>query len=414
MEPETQNSLDLSVDTLPSSEDVSSSDSLAATAKTSKKKGKKKSEGGSDIAFIVCFPALVIAVVTIVLSIVGFLPNMWLAELFASLRAQFIIILLLCILPALFVPQLRLPMLISCVLFAAVNAAFVVPPMIPKPPPSKDLEGLTLVNFRIMQLGIEDPETKLEPIVQQISNSRANVVCVTGIPNRSLIKLNEIMPSQYLHRAFYNRDDGYAQAIYSDVPLKGSVQKKVGPEKLPVVCTSIHFDYAWFRVIMVKLPEPTNDATLAKRNEQLTAVAQVVKSFDGRKIVLGNFNTTPYSMAFSPFLKDTELIDTRDGVQPNYSLLGPVDVPGLSRVPADHILINKRVGLLHRYVFPTEGLTHQPLLADLYPGDRDAVLYQEASEKEVEEDAAPAAAEPAPEKPAADEKKPGKRKKRSK
>ncbi len=412
MEAETQhNSPDL--DTM-SSDAVLSSDSLSSTeGKPSKKKSKKKSDGGSDLAFFACFPLMVIAIVTAIVSLLGFVPNMYIAEVCASLRAQYVVILLICVLPALFAPQLRLPMLIGCGLFAVLNLAFVVPPMIPKPPLSKDQEALAFVNFRVLQLSIEDPGTKLEPIIETVNQSKADVVCLTGCPQSSLMKLNETMPPHYLHRAFFLRDDGYAQAIYSTVMLKGTTQKKVGPEKLPVTCTTIHFDYGWFRVIMVKLPEPTDDASLTKRNEQLAAVGKVVKSLNGRKIVLGNFNMTPYSMSFGSFLKDADLNDSRIGVQPNWNV-GPVDFLGLLHVPADHVFINKSVGVLHRYVMPTEGLAHQPLVADLFPGDHEAVLYKD-DEVAPEEPAtpAPAATKPA-DAPPADDKKPAKRKKRGK
>lgn len=413
MEAETQNtSSDLN--TL-SSDDVLSSDSLTppTTEKTTKKKGKKKSDSGSDLAFFACFPCMVIAVVIAIASLFGFVPNLYIAEVCASLRAQFVIILLICMLPALFAPQLRVPMLIGCSLFALLNFAFVAPCMLPKPAVSKDLEGLTFVNFRVLQLSIEDPAAKLEPVIETVNKSKADVVCVTGISQRSLIKLNELMPPQYLHRAFYLRDDGYAQSVYSTVMLKGTTQKKVGPERLPVICTTVHFDYGWFRLIMVKLPEPIDDATLTKRNEQLAAVEKIVKSLNGRKIVLGNFNMTPYSMSFGSFLKETELNDSRIGVQPNWNLWN-IDFLGFLHVPADHIFINKKVGVLRRFVMPTDGLTHQPIMADLYPADREAVLYQD--EETSEEEAAPPtpAAKPAPAAAPVDDKKPAKKKKRGK
>ncbi len=413
MESETQKTSAEWDDSQPDGMDAGSSDSLTATGKSKKK--KKKTESGSDLAFFACFPCVVIALTAIAFTIIGFLPIgplAWFSDFCASLRAQLVIILMLCALPAPFSPQFRLPMLVGCGLFALINFACVVPPMIPKPALAKDVQELTVVNFKIMQLSIEDPATKLEPIIEQINNSKAEVVCVTGIPDRLLVRLNEIMPQQFLNRAFFPREDGYSQAIYSTAALKGTQQKKVGPEKLPVVCTSIHFDWGWFRVILVKLPEATDNATFEKRTEQMKAVAALVKPLDGRKIVLGNFNTTPYAMSFGEFLKETEMSDSRIGVQPNFNI-GPIDVLGLLHIPMDHIFVSKSVGILSRNVVPTEGLTHQPLLATIFPADREAVLYKEPAEETLDDDDAPAAK--APEKAAPEEKKaPAKRKRRSK
>lgn len=417
MEAETQNtSSELDTESLPSNEVASSasSDSLpSADGKSFKKKGKKKKDAGSDVAFFICFPSILIAVVIAITTGLGFLPNSLIGEFCASLRAQFVIILLLCILPPLFTRRFVVPMVVGCLLVAVCNLAFVAPCMVPKTL-TKDQEQLSFVNFRLLQLSIEDSQTKIESVIETVNKSKADVVCVTGCPQSSLLKLNELMPPQYLHRAFFIRDDGYAQACYSTDELKGTKQRKVGPEKLPVICTSIHFDYGWFRLIMVKLPEPTNEESLTIRNEQLTAVAEVVKSLDGRKIVLGNFNMTPYSMAFGSFLKDTELSDTRIGVQPNWNL-GPIDFLGLLHLPVDHIFVNKSVAVLHRYVMPTEGLTHQPLLAELYPADREAVTYKEEPDESEEPVSKPAATtQPSDQAASVDEKKSGKRKKRGK
>jgi len=412
MESETQENLGIAPD-------VSSSDSLtsAETGTAPSKKKSKKKDQGSDVAFFASFPCMVIAAVAFGMTILGFIPMGYIGEFCASLRAQYILILLLCALPALFAPPVRVPMVIACALGAVINLAFVVPCMMPHPEPTGEKANLKFLKFRVLQLSIEDPSTKPEGIVEGISNlaPMPEIVCVTGVPSNVLLKLNEQMPPQYLHRQSFNRDDGYGVAIYSTVPLKGTRLRKVGPEKLPVVLTSVHFDYGWFRLIAFKVPEGTDGDSLEKRNEQLKATAQVVKGLNGRKIVVGNFNTTPYSPAFGDFLKEGDLQDSRIGVQPNWNL-GPVDFAGVLHLPVDHMLITKNVEVLSRYVCQPMGLTHRPILGEFFPADTAIVKYTDdgAEAADEEDKPAPAAAQPAAEKPKAEEKKPRKRGRRSK
>lgn len=400
--------------------DTTSSDSLTATASSdsvvatggAKKKAKKK-DSGSDLAFFASFPCIVIAIAAIAVTIVGFIPMGYIGEMCASLRAQLILVLLICAIPPLFSPPLRLPMLITCVVFAAVNAAFVVPCMIPKAEPTGDVKSLQVLSTRVMQLSITDPETAIEPIVEQVTALHPDIVCVTGSPMQPLLKLSEQMPPFYMHRETFPRDDGNAMVIYSQVPLKGTRLKKVGPDKLPMVSTTIHFDYGWDRLIMLKVPDPTDDKSLEKRNAQLKACAAVIKGMNGRKVVVGNFNTSPYSMAFGSFLKEANLEDTRIGLQPNWNI-GPVDM-FVTRVAADHMFASSNVSFKSRYVCQPMGLTHRPLLGDFYPNTKDNEPYAEDPAEPAEEPAAaPAAAPTAEEKPKAAEEKPKRKRKRGK
>lgn len=389
---------------------TTSSESLAATGGAKKK--AKKTDSGSDLAFFASFPCIVIAIAAIAVTIVGFIPIGYIGELCVSLRAQLILVLLICAIPPLFSPPLRLPMLIACLVFAAVNAAFVVPCMIPKAEPTGDVKSLQVLSTRVMQLSISDPATPVEPIVEQVTALHPDIVCVTGAPMQQLLKLNEQIPPFYMHRETFARDDGYGMVIYSQVPLKGTRLKKIGPDKLPMVSTTIHFDYGWDRLIMLKVPQPTDDKSLQKRNEHLKACAAAIKGMNGRKVVVGNFNTSPYSMAFGSFLKDANLEDTRIGLQPNWNI-GPVDM-FITRVAADHMLASNNVSFKSRYVCQPMGLTHRPLLGDFYPNTKDNEPYTEDPAETSEEAPAPAVKPAAEEKPKAAEEKPKKKRKRGK
>jgi hypothetical protein len=163
---------------------------------------------------------------------------------------------------------------------------------------------------------------------------------------------------------------------------------------------------------MLKVPEATDDKSLEKRNEQLASCAKAIKEMSGRKIVVGNFNTTPYAVAFGSFLKEANLEDTRIGVQPNWNL-GPIDMI-VTHVPADHILATSNVSFKTRYVCEPMGLKHRPLLGDFYPNTKENEPYTEEPAEPAAETAAPVAESGAESKPKETDGKPKKRRRRAK
>ncbi len=355
----------------------------ASATKDVPAKGKsKKVEQGPPIPSLLCFPALIVAVATIAMTILGFLAGGgsfgWFCEICASLRAQFVLVLLLCMLPALFAPPWRLPLLAPCALFALINLCFVIPPMLPASAPSD--ANLKFLKFRVMELHVDSPQTDLKPIIQEVNAEHPELVCITGVNTAQLVKLNEQLNS-YLNRTAFMPEESKGIAIYSTKPLKGNRFRRIGPDKLPVLLTTLHFDYGWFRIIAIELPAPKDGDTLSKRNAQAEAVAKMVAELNGRKMVLGDYNMTPYSMTFGALLKNGNLQDTRlgYGIQPSWHYPDNMDL-FLMRFPVDHILINSDVATMSRHVGEACGLAHRPIIVDLYPANSNQPKYEPSKE----------------------------------
>ncbi len=352
----------------------SSADTITSTTTTTtaKKKSKKKNQG-SDLALFLAFPFIILAIIVSVSSIVAFIqvePIGFISESCASLRAQYVLVLVLCIVPAMFAPSVRLPTVIGCSLFALINLCLVGSCLLPAKELTKEAKDLRYLRFRLMQIAIPEKDAKLDSLKKEILRTNPDIICLTGSPLQQLWDVTAIMPAQYIHRAQLPWD-GNCYAIFSRVPLKDMKIKKVGPEKLPVMVAGVQFDYGWYRLILINAPQAKDNDTLESRNDYLKAVAELAKKTPGREIVLGAFNTTPYSVAFSDFQKNSELVDTRigNGMQPNAHLFN-FDVFFL-RMPIDHVFVDPRVVTLGRYVCASvDDLGHKPLILDLCPADQ--------------------------------------------
>lgn len=385
-------------------QDILGTDSELEPVSDSKKSGskKKKQEQGSDVAFFVCFPAFVFACVAGLASIAGLIPLGGSAgqmfEVLASLRTQLMIVLLLCMLPAPFSPPWRTKLLAVSGVSLLLNALFVLPVFLPA---STKAEGTnTYLAFKVMQMRLDGKKSDVKKVLDAIAKENPEIICIENVTSEWMVKFNE-QETEHRYRALFPREDEYGICIYSRVPLKGSKRKSLGANKIPIVLTSIHYDYGWFNLVAARLPDPVDGAGLDKRNAQAEALANVVKGLPGRKIVVGNFNMTPYSMTFGKMKGIADLQDTRQGIgiQPNWHWPSDAELDVyFLRFPVDHILINNQVGTKSRKIGADFGATHRPIVAELFPANADKVEYKEPP---LAPDESASAADPMPPAPAA-------------
>ena len=97
--------------------------------------------------------------------------------------------------------------------------------------------------------------------------------------------------------------------------------------------------------------------------KHLGAVADSLAKLEGPVILLGDFNTTPWSPAYRKLVADTELGSASGGRIATW----PVWMAPL-RVPIDHILVRGPVTVLEAERGPDLGSDHFPVLVTLCVG----------------------------------------------
>jgi len=115
------------------------------------------------------------------------------------------------------------------------------------------------------------------------------------------------------------------------------------------------------RIVVLGLhpPSPTSSERSARRNQILEAAVVWVASVDKPVLVVGDFNTTPWSPAFHSLQMRGGLVDTGrgGGIQPTWpSGWGP------AMIPIDHALHNGGLVAVERHTGPSLGSAHRPLL----------------------------------------------------
>jgi endonuclease/exonuclease/phosphatase (EEP) superfamily protein YafD len=98
------------------------------------------------------------------------------------------------------------------------------------------------------------------------------------------------------------------------------------------------------------------------QERQLAAVAERVRSVEEPLVVMGDFNTTPWSRLFAGLVGRTGLCDSRAGFGIQASF--PSDMP-VVRIPIDHLLASCSIGVRARRIGPQVGSDHLPVIVDL-------------------------------------------------
>ncbi len=107
---------------------------------------------------------------------------------------------------------------------------------------------------------------------------------------------------------------------------------------------------------------PTNPRRAARRDAQFRFVAERAQESDGPTVVTGDFNATPWSHVFGP-LGDAGLRNSQRGFGLSASF--PAGGNFLTRIPIDHLLHSSHLLVADRWLGPSLGSDHLPLVVEL-------------------------------------------------
>lgn len=115
-------------------------------------------------------------------------------------------------------------------------------------------------------------------------------------------------------------------------------------------------------VIATHPPPPRGARRLQTRTEEMAAIAAIVAERPEPVVVVGDFNSTPWSPYFMDLLAATRLRDARLGF--GLQLTWPTHQP-LLRIPIDHALVGERLVVHDFRTGPDVGSDHYPIIVDL-------------------------------------------------
>jgi endonuclease/exonuclease/phosphatase (EEP) superfamily protein YafD len=294
--------------------------------------------------------------VLVATTVAGFLERVWWRfELFAHFRVQYF--LGLALVTALALVWRRRWAAATFAAFAGMNLALIAPLYSSAdalPPSGTQVLDITLLN-------VLTSNDRHEDVLAMIRERNPTLLLLMETNERWLSALAPLT-ERYPHVVSRTRSDNFGIALYSKVPFESAEIVSLGSADVPSVVARFLIEGEPITLIGTHPVPPIRERLALLRNEQLAAVADLAASIEGRVIVLGDLNTSPWSSHFRRLLRDGDLRDSAKGQ--GLRLTWPAEgALFLLRIPIDHCLISPGLAVLETKVGDAVGSDHLPLHA---------------------------------------------------
>jgi len=238
-----------------------------------------------------------------------------------------------------------------------------IPPV--QPPPGH--QTLKIMSFNVLGYNLSE-----DKVVEQMKEHDPDVICVVEYSAYWFEKLkcfDEVYPYQYSEPRWH----GFGLAFFSKYPLSKSRTVALTNKTTdnPAIITNVSFGDQTIRLAGAHVFSPKTPFRLDLRNRQYQELAEVLSQDESGEslptVMMGDFNSAPWSPFVQDFLKATGLRDSRRGFgyhaswHAGYFLL---------RLPIDHAFVSKDVHVHSRIVDQRRaGSDHLPIVFEISIGD---------------------------------------------
>ena len=200
-------------------------------------------------------------------------------------------------------------------------------------------EGDAAVRVVFSNLSVRNDDTG--KLVAWLKVSDPDVVVATEVSPRHVAEMARAMV-EFPFRVLEPRGHSFGMAVYSRYPISGeTVTELVGltgdtpPARIPImVSVDVETPAGPLHVAGFHLFPPLTPQRLAWRNEQLAIAGEVLAAVDAPKVVVGDFNATPWSAGLRAFQSENDLTGF------NARATWPVWL-GFAGIPIDHAFVSR-------------------------------------------------------------------------
>lgn len=166
----------------------------------------------------------------------------------------------------------------------------------------------------------------------------------------------------YPYRVLLAREDPYGIGVLSRWPLDAVEPEDFAADGLPSLAGRARIAGRSLRFLAMHTRWPILPGLARARDSSLDSAARLLNAGDGPAVTLGDLNVTPFSPAYSNFLRETGLVDAAGSArwQPTWMAgFWPLSL----RI--DHVFVSPGLCVEAAAVGPAIGSDHRPVLARL-------------------------------------------------
>lgn len=247
-------------------------------------------------------------------------------------------------------------------LFATAVTSLVAAPVAALWVPSDqgDPRGAAL---RALSLNVSFYSRNYDQVLTLIEETSPDIIGLVEINTRWMEELAPI-DARYAHRIVYARPRGSGVALLSRFPFREAEVREFSGTQRRYALGTIDIDGVPLVLAVAHAASPLGgQASAAARDRQLATLANVRMEFADREVLLmGDFNTSPWSLSFRRLLDGSGLRDAARGF--GYRPTWPAELPWLG-IPIDHHVVSDGIVVKSFEVMGPTGSDHLAVYSEL-------------------------------------------------
>ncbi|MEM9420213.1 MAG: endonuclease/exonuclease/phosphatase family protein [Planctomycetota bacterium] len=290
-----------------------------------------------------------------VLGLLGDRP--WFLDLFAHFRLQYAVGLVVAV-----VGMGLLKKWFSLGVFGAalmLNGVLLTPLWITPTQPEGDGPELRLVAFNVLT---SNPQKQV--VTDWLNTTDADVLILQEVNQAWVDHLDSGLEGFYRLPTNSTREDNFGIAAYIrgglDIDEFASV---IDPAEVPTIDVVLNGEGDAVRIMGVHTLPPVGSAYSRFRREQLRDAAERAAQSEEPVVLAGDLNATRWSAPLRRLLRETQLRDSAEGF--GHQGTWPSSLSWTGMIPIDHVLVSPGIRVEDRWVGPSLGSDHCPVVVDL-------------------------------------------------
>lgn len=221
------------------------------------------------------------------------------------------------------------------------------------------------VRVRVLLANVLTSNPDHQRLAALIAETKPDLIALVET-NRAWVEKLEPTVAEYRGRATVDDAANFGLALYARGKLDATIEH-LGSSQATAIATVTFDDLpaAPLTVVLTHPIPPMTEAAHAIHRRHLEAVAKRAAELPHPQLLLGDLNTTPWSLSFARLSRTTGLVDTRRGFGAHPTYPAFPSFAKAVRIPIDHALVSPEIGVLERRVERAIGSDHLPVLLDL-------------------------------------------------
>lgn len=223
-------------------------------------------------------------------------------------------------------------------------------------------------SLRVMTYNVHALNHQTAAVARLLEREQPDILCIQELTTA----WDRVLKEKFSYRAAFPSDGYFGGGIYSKYPLHSISEIPLSEDNkgLRAVCLTPAGELA---LIVIHPVSPVSPGDARLRDAQLQRLRDEMQQVTGACLVLGDFNSSPWTSTMRSFDEQTHFRNAQrgaglQGTWPSWNWL--------LRVPIDHIYHTPEIVILRSWISSSAGSDHLPVLVDCVL--RQAVTTQSA------------------------------------